>query len=401
MSLFWFETMASILEFERYKSDLNRQLLRRIGYTNGLHKIRRFARLVEYVYPIMPTSVGVLAQVIIQEENKRTEALGEGDRQLRGKKYATGIIDVAQALTLLEKFGTKIALSSQGYACHALNQREEATGALQAFLLERIIQSDGECVLNILRLVNEGRTHVAEIGEELMKRFLSLIDFKRKWVAASVKDHFSERTLNALLEEAQRTLEKAIKPPATGKSTVEFFYKHTVNPRLEWLSDLGCIHSDSGAPTVTQAGKCILDRIRILGGWVEHFVFLPLDPWLTSELNFPSLYPSGADTDLSWKLVAAAYSPQSVVSRLLQDHVSLLDEIKLIYAAVKLANFNEADALSLYEVFAAMEAAKGRVLPHTEFEQSLTELVEKFPSEVFKLSKRRGRGLYIALKKFG
>src|SRR6266705_5870106 len=112
MSLFWFQIMASILEFERYKSDLNRQLLRRIGYTNGLHKIRRFARLVEYVYPIMPTSVGVLAQVIIQEENKRADKLGEGDRQLKGKKYATGIVDVAQALTLLEKFGTKIALSS-------------------------------------------------------------------------------------------------------------------------------------------------------------------------------------------------------------------------------------------------------------------------------------------------
>lgn len=401
MSLSWFEIMASILEFERYKSDLNRQLLRRIGYTNGLHKIRRFARLVEYVYPIMPTSVRVLAQVIIQEENKRTEELGEGDRQLQGKKYATGIVDVAQALTLLEKFGTKIALSSQGYACHALNQREDLTGALQAFLLERIIQSDGECVLNILRLVNEGHTHVAEIGEVLMKRFLSLIDFKRKWVAESVKDHFSERTLSVLLDEAQRTLEKAIKPPATGKSTVQFFYKHTVNPRLEWLSDLGCLHGDSGAPTVTHAGECVLEQIRVLGGWNEHFVFLPLDPWLTSELDFPSLYPPGADANVTWRLVAAAHCSQPTVSRFLEDHVSLLDEIKLIYPAVKLVNFNEADALSLYEVFAAMEATEGRVLPQSEFEQSLTDLVEEFPSEVFKLSKRRGRGLYIALKKSG
>jgi len=391
--------MASILEFERYKSDLNRQLLRRIGYTNGLHKIRRFARLVEYVYPIMPTSVRVLAQVIIQEENKRTEELGEGDRQLQGKKYATGIVDVAQALTLLEKFGTKIALSSQGYACHALNQREELTGALQAFLLERIIQSDGECVLNILRLVNEGYTHVAEIGDVLMQRFLSLIDFKRKWVAENIKDHFSERTLTVLLDEALRTLEKAVKPPATGKSTVEFFYKHTVNPRLEWLSDLGCLHGNSGAPIVTHAGESVLEQIRVLGGWNERFVFLPLDPWLTTELDFPSLYPPGADANLTWRLVAASHSSQPTVSRFLEDHVSLLDEIKLIYPAVKLVNFNEADALSLYEVFAAKEAAAGRVLPQSEFEQTLTDLVDEFPNDVFKLSKRRGRGLYIALKK--
>src|SRR5208282_846605 len=388
--------MASILEFERYKTELNRQLLRRIGYTNGLHKIRRFARVVEYLYPVMPTSVGVLAQVIIEEENKRPEEPGGSDRQLGGKKYAIGIIEVAQALTLLEKFGTKIALSSQGYACHALNQQRDLRKPLDAFLFERIVQSDGECVLNILRLINEGHTHFADIGETLMKRFLSLIEFKRKWAAANVNDRFSQRTLSALLDEAQRTLEKAIKPPVTGKSKVDFFYKHTVNPRLEWLSDLGCLDGDSGDLTATQEGKFVLEQIRVLGGWNENFVFLPLDPWLTSELDLPGIYPSGADANFTWRLVAATHASQPLPSQLLQDSLSLLDKIKLIYPAVKLVNFNEADALSLYEVFAAMEAAEGRVLAHSEFEQSLKELVEKFPSEIFKLSKRRGRGLYVA-----
>jgi hypothetical protein len=411
--------MSSILEFERYKGELNRQLLRRIGYTNGLHKIRRFARVVEYIYSIMPTSVGVLTEVLIREENKRAEGLGENDRQLSGKKYATGIIDVVQSLTLLEKFGPKIALSSQGYACHALNRHEEFIGGLDAFLFERTIQSDGECVLNILRLVSEGYNHVTDIGDALMKRFLALIEFKRRWVSDKVEDHFSKRTLGGLLDEAQKTLERALKPslvkplshgrsvqkPSTRKSStdippVEFFYKHTVNPRLEWLSDLGCLHVESGSlATVTEAGRNVLDQIRILGGWNEEFIFLPLDPWLASELNLPNLYPSGSDRDVTWRLVAARRLSQPLSSTLLLDDISLLERIKLIYPEVKLANFNEADALSLYEVFAAIEAAEGRVVPQSDFEQSLTKLVGTFPSEVFKLSKRRGRGLYIALKK--
>ena len=81
------------------------------------------------------------------------------------------------------------------------------------------------------------------------------------------------------------------------------------------------------------------------------------------------------------------------------DHISLLAKIKSIYPFVKLANFNEADALSIYEVIATREAAQGRVLSQITFEQVLVELVREFPSDIFKLSKRRGRGLYIALKR--
>src|SRR5579862_4723347 len=126
--------MASVLDFERYSSEISRQLLRRIGYTNGLHKIRRFGRLVEYLYPIMPTSARLLAQVIIREENLRPD---EAERPLTSTKYAIGIIDVAQALTLLERFGPKIALSSQGYALHAINQRTNDEHVL-AFLLGKV-----------------------------------------------------------------------------------------------------------------------------------------------------------------------------------------------------------------------------------------------------------------------
>src|SRR2546426_700913 len=141
--------MASVLSLERYAADLSRQLLRRIGYTNGLHKIRRFARVVEYVYPIMPTSARQLAQIIIREENKRA---ADKETQLRGADYASGIIDVAKALLLLERFGPKIALSSQGYACHALVQTGCEQSVIDSFLFHKTIEADGEYTLNILRL---------------------------------------------------------------------------------------------------------------------------------------------------------------------------------------------------------------------------------------------------------
>jgi hypothetical protein len=104
--------------------------------------------------------------------------------------------------------------------------------------------------------------------------------------------------------------------------------------------------------------------------------------------------------DFGWSLVAASCGGSTpLISTLDNPHTLLLDSIKRTYASVKLANFNEADALSIYHVFAAHEALNGRLLLELAFERSLAILVQEFPSELFKLSKRRGRGLYIALKR--
>jgi hypothetical protein len=390
--------MASVLDFERYHDQLDRQLLRRIGYTNGLHKIRRFARVVEYLYPIMPTSARVLAQVIIEEENKRNE---EGGRTLKGSKYAIGIIDVAQALTLIEKFGPKLSLSSQGYACHGLNQGGFPDPVIEAFLLEKTIEADGECTLNILRLVKEGAHDIQNIGSQLMNCLLAIIDFKLQWASQHIDDRFSQRAITTLLKDAQKTLQRALNTSKghREKSPIEFFYKHTVNPRLEWLEDLGCIHSTAGSPAVTASGINLLNTVKELGGCHADFIFLPLDSWLAEHLSLPNFYPNQAAKDLTWHLVAATRQSKPETSALCDNHIELLEQIKQLYPAVKLANFNEADALSLYEPLAAREAVQGKILSHTQFDETLTQLVEEFPAEIFRLSKRRGTGLYIALKK--
>ncbi|MGH9472076.1 MAG: hypothetical protein ACRD1M_04980 [Terriglobales bacterium] len=381
--------MASVLEFERYGKELERQLLRRIGYTNGLHKLRRFARIVDYLYPIMPTSVRQLAQVIIQEEN------AAGSNQLKGIEYATGIIDVTRALVLIERFGPKIALSSPGYACHALVSSGAGEAAVDAFLFEKVVQSDGEYTLNVLRLVSEGVVDVRELGGKLFERFLQLVDYKKEWAATQVSARFAQRSLLSLLTEAGETLRKAISK--TGRLT-EFFFKHTLNPRLEWLEDLGCLARDGSALVCSPRGQNVLNELKSIGAWHAEFVALPLDQWLSVQLDTPSMLPPGKDANFSWRLVASAVRPEPTTAEP-PSNEHFLQTIKTIYRHIKLANFNEADGQSLYEVMAAIGASRGQVLPLAAFEVHLAELVREYPGEIFKLSKRRGQGLYIALKR--
>lgn len=389
--------MASLLDFERYGADLQKQLIRRIGYTNGLHKIRRFLRVVQYLHPIMPTSAALLAQVVIRQENDREE---NSDRQLKGSKYAVGIIDVAGALGLLERFGRKIALSSEGYASYALCESDACISVLDAFLLERVIEADGEYVLNILRIVGEGTHDVIPIGEMLVKRFKALLRFKQEWVRENVQARHVQRIIDALLTDAMRTLDKATSGSSpSGQTSTDFFLKHIVKPRLEWLQDLGCIEESRGELSLAKKGSGLLNEIRKTSGWRDFGIYLPLNCWLTSQLELPSMYADSQSRDFGWRLVAAAAVDPQDGELIHLNAERLLCRIKEIYPFVKLATFNEADALSIYHVLAAHEANDGRTLPEAEFNAALTKLVNDFPSEVFRLSKRRGRGMYIALKR--
>jgi hypothetical protein len=340
----------------------------------------------------MPTSVAMLVQVLIREESVRADMDDTTGRPVKGRKYAQGIVDVAQALLLIDKFGPKISLSSQGYACHALTKTAEA--ALDPFLLHKVIASDGEYSLNILRLVAEGAADVPTIGKELTARFVGLIDFKAQWATEEIRDRFSQRAVTTLLNDAARVFRRA-----TEKEGATLFLKHTVTPRLEWLVDLGCIgHNTSGLPTVTPHGHLILKALQRLGAWRDDFVCLPLDEWLTSQLSLPNTCSSSLAEDFAWRLVASKYSEQPV-DTVPPPSAELLFFVRKIYDFVKLVSFNEADALSIYEVLAAIEAQRGRVLHQQPLEEALTQLTQEYPGAIVKLSKRRGRGLYIALKR--
>jgi hypothetical protein len=383
--------MPSVLDFARYKGELERQLLRRIGYTNGLHKIRRFARVVEYLYGAMPCSARLLAEIIMREENR--SSLEDSERALSGAKYARGIVDVCSKLELIEGFGPKLSLSSHGYACHAINQQVHREQLLDAFLLSRVVSADGEYSLNILRLIAEGTTETDVVGRELFRRFLLVIEQKTRW-AKTLDDRFTKDAITVALVEARGVLEKALQ-----NENVGFFLKHTINPRLEWLNDLGCITSSPGQPShLTQRGARLLEEVKAVGCWTDSHIFLPFDSSLADYLGLPNVIAGSKAVDFVWRWTAATFRDGENRTGWSVGPEAILDYIERIYPHVKLATFNEADLLSCYEVLASELACAGWLLPACDFESVVKGLIEKYPDRLFKLSKRRGLGMYIALK---
>lgn len=385
--------MSSILAFERHQADLNRQILRRIGYTNGLHRLRRFPRVVEYVLAIMPTSRPLLVQTILERE----ATLERPDsRKLTGQKYVQGIIDVAAALGLLERFGPKIALSSEGYACHCLSVTDGADSrAMDAFLFRRIITSDGEYSLNVLQLVAEGKHSVVKIGVALLDRFLRVIGIKEAWTK-TIANNFAKQVLSSLLKEARHKLVQSIENAAQG---ADFFYKHTAAPRIEWLVDLGLLKADGDKLSLSAAGDAVLAEVRREGFLQQEAIVLPLDDWLRTQLDLPCL-PVRNATNWEDRLCAAAFGSDS------SDHVDeysddqdLLQLLFGIYKHIKLQDFNEADVLSAFEVLAARSAAMGSPMDRVGFEDRVRTAIAARPSDVFKLTKRRGHGFYFAFKR--
>lgn len=161
--------MAGILEVGQLLPSISRELLRRIGYTNGLSDIWRFARVVEYLYPLIPCPVPLLREVIRDEE-----------KTISGVKYAQGVVDVARALGLLEQVGTKLSLSARGYALHGLEQLGLTKSSQRAFLLMSIMEFDGECTLNLLDLYTSGYREVPDVGKQLVDRLLWIMDAKQE-----------------------------------------------------------------------------------------------------------------------------------------------------------------------------------------------------------------------------
>jgi hypothetical protein len=403
--------MPSILELSRNKAVLNRELLRRIGYTNGLHDIFRFARVVEYLHPIIPATIVSLKAEIAEQENKRT-----AQSKLSPNKYTQGIIDVARALGLIDKVAAKLSLSDRGYALHAVqNQPETSREGTRAFLLMLALNSDGEYLLNILDLIRKGTTSTVEIGERLMDRMFTVIDIKEDWARNEIRTAIGAETVRSELSEARRVLLAALDPTqkvlfksrATRENRIldpderiRRFLEHTVGPRREWLADLGCISANSKqSQTLTKSGQDLIAFFDDVGckrsfRGNESYV-LPLSENLCEVLDARNLI--GDARDLFWKAIAVAETGSAQLVQVMNR--ALLDRIKAIYVYVRLYGFNEAEISSVFHTLSCQEALSGCYLSEQQFEEALLQLAKDYPSEIFRLSKRRGVGGYIALKR--
>jgi hypothetical protein len=390
--------MASILEVGQQLPLIGRELLRRIGYTNGLADIWRFARVVEHLYPRVPCAVPVLRQVIIEKE-----------KTIAGAKYAQGVVDVARALGLLEQVGTKLSLSARGYALHAVEQLDSTGSSRRAFLLMSVMEFDGECTLNLLELYTSGHNELADVGKHLIDRLFWIMGAKQEWAQAKLHSSIVRDTILGELSKAGLKLEDALdtskkrmnlsRTPIedrrlTQDQRVSRFLEHTVTPRRGWLLDLGCMRESETGFALTDVGSRLLDALRSNGCYRDGRVILPLSQSLANALQIEN-FSDG--TDLFWRITAMAMGNSANVIR--YDHDDLLSRIKGMYRHVKLHGFNETETASVFQVLSTMEALSGHYIPQAAFGFQISELAKMFPDELFLLRQRRGQDSYIALKR--
>ena len=165
-------------------------------------------------------------------------------------------------------------------------------------------------------------------------------------------------------------------------------------PRLEWLVDLGCAtKDDNGHLVITERGERLLGFFKIGECWRDGVYLLPFSDWLPEILDAKNLADG---KDLFWRAVALAMAGRAEPSIL--EGRELLDFIKTIYPHIKLYGFNEAEISSVFHVASCMESVKGHYIPEDKFDEEVVSLIKSFSGEIFRLSKRRGRGGYIALK---
>ena len=407
--------MPGLLELTRNRSELRRQLVRRIGYTNGLHDVCRFGRLVEYAYPLIPTSMAELKAELADRENS-LQPSGTDKPLLSPNNYVRGIIDVARALGLLDKVGEKISLSDKGYAFHAIKHTTGSDDAIHAFLLMAVLDADGEYFLNLLDLVNGNMTSADDIGPALFDRIFRLIEFKSRWVEDQIESPIIVNTLKSELADVRRVLKEALASDkkSAGRTRSPFgsrrlspqgrtrrFFAHTVGPRREWLADLGCLVRGGHSGSLrTIFGERLIryfdenDCRATMAG--TSFLHLPLSETLAQSLG--ARHYQGP-RNLFWRAIATARNGHCCRSDLADRE--LLDRIITIYPHLTIRGFNQADTASLFHALSCEESLTGAYLDQSTFDDSLIRLTKTFPGEIFRLSKRRGIGGYIALRRCG
>ena len=389
--------MVSMLNLSRNRSAIARELFRRIGYTNGLHDIYRFARVGELLHPKIPSSTVALRAALMDQES------------VGGSKYAQGVIDVAGALGLLEKVGSNVSLSDRGYSLHAIETLDSNGDLTRAFALMVVLEADGEATLNLLDLMTNEPVGRPDIGTLLMARLLRIMDSKQSWAEKNIMTGFARSYVVGEIIDARKKLESALDPEKkratagraseeerslTPEQRVRRFIDHTVVPRKGWLLQLGCMTEvEKNVYRLTPQGLRLLEALKSANAYKDSVFVLPMSAQILDTLGVSD---SPANENLFRWSVAESLHGDSVPYAFEMEH--LLHEIECIYPHVRLHAFNEATISSLYHALACSRAIVGHVFTETEFQQQISGLVRRFPEKIFRLRQRYGQSGYIALK---
>ena len=405
--------MPSILEYQRYKHQLSKELFRRIGYTNTLYKIFRFGEVVKNTHQLFPVSQAILVSNIQQHHP-----------ELKDRKYATGTVDVLRALDVLRRAGPRIMLTEHGRALAALTQQSWYESGKRFFFLRAALEADGDYLLNLLKLLPEtgaGTEATKSLGIVFFNSILALLTQRREevrgyvataWIQRPAVQHLAraeesiryeilneprpQRTLT--LEERLRQV-RARRRGRTRQSIAEptATLRHTLDPRKGWLVDLGLITlTEQRTYELTPCGSRLLERVKSDGFEVNGLLRIPFSAPLaqalniSSKVNIPEHYFHELAVDAYCQGPPDEY--QTSVERFLTD-------LRQFFPLVKLKNFNQAEIPALYECMCIKAAHDGKLLKEHQFHAWLDEALGAFGDQVYRVAGRRGQEGYLAFRR--
>ena len=387
----------NMLSLGQQRPLIRRELSRRIGYTNGLHDIFRFSRTVGYLHRIAPASAPALRAVVLDEE------------EVQGAKYADGVIEVAGALGLIAKVGSKLTLADRGYALHAVEKMDDSAEPRRALLLNAILESDGDATLNLLDLIAKASPSES-LGPLLMERLLTVIQLREEWTSHHVAGNLARDLVLQDLSDSRERLQQAVdlnrKQARSWSSFREGrglspeqrlarFYDHTVQPRRGWLRDLGClVQTGRGQYEATESGARLLG---FLGDAIDNSssaLALPFSAEVMDLLGVAEEVKTA--NDMLWKATAYFFKEEPTSRSISSAEYYQL--IRGIYPHVKLHVFNEATVESIYDVIAARLAVDGSHVRRQTFEGQIDLICREYSESIYRLRERQGGSGYIAMR---
>jgi hypothetical protein len=409
--------MTSVLEYQRRKVQFQKELFRRIGYTNTLYQIFRFGEIVRDTSDLFPVS-----QIILVN---RIRVLRP---ELKQQKYVTGVIDILGALNIARRAGPRVVLTPRGRALAAIVKQRWYDKVKSHFFLRSILEADGDYILNLLSLIDG--THadseaIKSLGISFFRKILEMLElregelvrclssrFIRSIATQQVglfKDSIRYDILNEKRPPRTLTLEKRLKlvnaeraqKGKTGGITrldkePSDTVRHTLDPRRGWLEDLGlAAKGEANEYHLTPVGVSLLERVRSDGFQLGNTLRVPFSTELVTALgiNEACSIPKG----YFGQIIMEAY-----LGRKPQEYGGTVEDffadVEFFFDLIRLKRFNQAEIPALYECIALKAAAIGQLLTEEHFHILLDTVFKKYGDQLFRVSGRYGGEGYISFR---
>jgi hypothetical protein len=413
--------MTSILEYQRYKERFQKELFRRIGYTNTLYQIFRFGDIVKETHHLFPVSQTVVV--------RRIQELYPELRKFRTTSdYVTGIVDVLGALNVTKRVGPRVVLTHLGRALAAVTQQPWYKNVRSHFFLKSILEADGDYILNLLSLIpgTQGDSEsVRKLGVTFFRRLLDLLDRRREEVSRTIPtklvrevaikqiEAFSDSIRYDILNESRPSktlsLEERLRRLRAAKSQKKRrredepteTLRHTLNPRRGWLVDLELVtRGEDKNYQLTAAGTSLLKQVRTDGFELDGLLRVPFSRPLAQALGINKDVVRSIPNDYFHRVVAYVYSgaPPREYSGAIED---FLKDLRFFFELTRLKRFNQAEIPALYECIVLKAANEGQLLSEEKFQELLKDVLKTYADQVYRVTGRYGQEGYLSFRRQG